>query len=764
MLSIAAVMVCVGTALYWGLRDDAGEVANGLTEAHTSFGAAPAPEPVSAASTAGPSSDVALVETDELQQSFAVQVDDAGGGPVPGATVQVQRFRPHFVRVTETDDSGHAEASAPMGPFMVLVSAEGYLSETRGLAGHEDQHFKLIPAARVEGQVVDAQGRGVAIKVRLGSPRAESTTSGEDGRFVFESVRPGRYRPYVKEAQRLGEARPIVVTPGASITGVRIQLEAASAILVELKYDGGAPCPDPWLDLTRRPGTMSTDYGTSIEAVERAEAIEAGTPSALGLTEGELRAPGSALCEGLRPGRYGVKTRCQADEEGIPRSELQLRRGQLVRLAFRHPRTGRIDGRVVDAQGHPFKDATLRARGAAGEVAMTPPRYDGSFAFVLPPGSYQVWAEGGVRSPAKGPEQTVEVQTDGITQVEFTLNRLAELRVVVRRPDGKSAGESIRVDVQGPSEQSTWTTRQGRADFRLESGRYHVTASEADHKVEVQVDLPPEGAEIGLVLEDLLPKCAGVVVDAEGAPVADARVLTAFDQTSRGLSEDERRWLAGGDHADKTKVSTDLAGHFEVRVAHRARRWLWARAAKGVGRGVCEGTAVTIRLAPATGRLTVRGGDPGASVHVVQTDGAFVSLQSLDPRGTIELEDLPAGDYAAVLVLDERTGFAEGSLREGEHLTLELSQGPIGPLTGTLQGPDGAPLPGEHLFMSDPIGAALGRNVLISRSDAQGRFSADPAPRWPVHLRVPGAKHCVPPTRWVPGDGPLKLRMAACVR
>ncbi|CAN0576070.1 unnamed protein product, partial [Laminaria digitata] len=132
--------------------------------------------------------------------TFAVQVDDAGGGPVPGATVKVTRFQPHFVRVTETDDRGHAEVSAPKGHFLLLVSAEGYAGESRGLVSPKDQRFELMPASQIAGQVVNAQGQGVATHVRLCPSCGPHTVSADDGHFVFESVRPGRYRPYVQEA------------------------------------------------------------------------------------------------------------------------------------------------------------------------------------------------------------------------------------------------------------------------------------------------------------------------------------------------------------------------------------------------------------------------------------------------------------------------------------------------------------------------------------------------------------------------------------
>lgn len=95
--------------------------------------------------------------------------------------------------------------------------------------------------------------------------------------------------------------------PVASLTGLRLAVYPAAAVLAQLSYEDGAPCPEPWLH-------VGDVIGSGFDARQSAESIETKTPSSTGLTAEELRRPEVAFVKHLRPGRYEIRTSCARHE------------------------------------------------------------------------------------------------------------------------------------------------------------------------------------------------------------------------------------------------------------------------------------------------------------------------------------------------------------------------------------------------------------------------------------------------------------------
>lgn len=698
--------------------------------------------------------------------TIQVQVDDVGGGPIPGATVVASRISPYWTHTATTDARGRAEVEVPAARFYVRAEAEGYAPRGVHLElAPRDVHLKLTPAGRIAGWVVGADGRGLAAHVSLDPGRALHVDADADGHFVFATVHPGRFRPYATARGLRGEADPIAVTPGSTHEDLRIELLPTSAVLVDLAYEDGAPCPDPWLSVDRQPDhTVSAIVGAHDIIAYADEVAKNGEPPLHGLTQDDLRTPGRALAIGLPAGRYTLSTRCTTDEDGIDRPELQLGRGELRRLAFRHPRTGRIEGKVTFAGGESPRQGLVKAEGEAGASGLDVLDREGRFGLALAPGRYVLRAEATGAHEGESQPATVLVRPADVARVDLIVEPYAELRVKVEGPEGRPIrGAKVRAS----GDKWAWkdTDAEGWARLHLPPGRYEVGAKQGSGEANARVDLSAPGAELTLVIEqEEQPRCEGVVIDAEGRPVADARVVLTIDGDLDGIRSHTRAWLSGGGRPDPASAITDLEGHFELPIDHPNHKRLWARAAAGLGRGLCQEGPTTVRLMPTAGRLIVTGGVDGAMVHTIQLDGPFFASKPLRRDGSAAFEGLPPGTYAAVLEHAEQIGYAQGELRDQGPLTLRLERSPrppAEPVPGVLLGRDAAPIANEYLFAIDPVGDALGRSTRVSLTDEAGRFVVEPRPHWPVMLRLRTHEGCLD-HRLRPNDGPLELRMKAC--
>lgn len=149
----------------------------------------------------------------------------SGGSPLEGATVEyawtdfgnaIGHFWTECDRI-ETDVRGQTSLLCGIDRVDVVVSKEGLSTERRWLERAGVLDVELVPEARIEGRVVDGEGKPVAgayveawgmrAAGDLDRPIAAATTE-EDGGYAFRGLVPGRR--YVLSAQsqeRLSEHR-----------------------------------------------------------------------------------------------------------------------------------------------------------------------------------------------------------------------------------------------------------------------------------------------------------------------------------------------------------------------------------------------------------------------------------------------------------------------------------------------------------------------------------------------------------------------------
>ncbi len=212
-----------------------------------------------------------------------VEVREAGTG-VPGATVTVTSSSPLATPLSKTTSAGGSVRFE--GVLRGIVSAQAVLGTRRGRSGGVLGAGATLPLmvtledlGTVEGTVWQAGGQAAAAGVRVllltpfGTLKADATT-GEDGRFLFESIVPGTYRLEARvdgrlrafsdgllvaagatvtrnlELIRTGPVRGVVRDAGAGVGGAELKLQSQSVLGGELR---AASAPDGTYELADVP-------------------------------------------------------------------------------------------------------------------------------------------------------------------------------------------------------------------------------------------------------------------------------------------------------------------------------------------------------------------------------------------------------------------------------------------------------------------------------------------------------------------------------
>jgi len=140
------------------------------------------------------------------------------------------------------------------GDYSVSFEADGYIAVTRRVirvaTGTVKVNVELLPSAAVRGRVLDDEGRpaaDVAVEIyRFRGGRPSSVTTDRDGHFALTKIEPGVYaiaaRPGAKPKEGTvlspvwfpsftdrAQAEPIIVRPGAELSGFEIRLRRVAA-------------------------------------------------------------------------------------------------------------------------------------------------------------------------------------------------------------------------------------------------------------------------------------------------------------------------------------------------------------------------------------------------------------------------------------------------------------------------------------------------------------------------------------------------------
>ena len=582
----------------------------------------------------------------------------------------------------------------------------------------------------LEGQVLDGQDEPVGgALVRLSSNPSRTATSDRDGSFSFDKLVPRAYWLSARRGDEVGG--PVMHTLRAASDPVIIRLARGASIDVTVVAAGaGTPIAGATVSLRGDDSLSATTDATGIARLRGVAASPfisvAARASGYALGQNILQVPDS-------PGTV-VKTR------------IELRRG------------AEVSGVVVDDGGKPVAGARVWELDVSqlfeladeDDQATT----DAKGRFTLPAiaaGTYRFQATHPRHAPGSSEPRAVD-GTQPIAGVRIELGRGARLAGrVVDTGGAPVAWATVRV---GPRESgsvmtSGFATRQAVADdkgaFELaglprEAVRALATSEEASSQA-VEVDLAGKAEVRDLVLRlDVAGRIEGVVVDAAGQPVAEARVTAYPDIFAGGKLEDLAlrgpavegtdgdgrfafRGLAAGDYRLQASRSAANPNPFSRRTVKAATGATGVRLVIEQDGGIRGRVQFDDGSAPPLFTVAVGFSPP---LPVGGEDGAF-ELPGVAP-GKHDLI-VRGPDFSQATVRD--VAVESGRVRDVG--VIEVKRGRA--VSGRVLGPSGAPVAGATVVLGQQIigdGRALSTSALESfgdqmglrqtKSDGQGRY------------------------------------------
>jgi protocatechuate 3,4-dioxygenase beta subunit len=609
---------------------------------------------------------------------FGTVTDASGGAPVAGARLS----QPGLYEDVETDGKGAYELCIwPHIAYGLRVDATGYASvvdEAVTTEGRNRRDFNLVPEGTLDGRVVQLESGDPVpyalveldsrFSTQRGSPTAFAVCDGE-GRFHFAGLGPGRYSARALDAGARTFDPVVVAVEAAKVAPpLTLRVESASRLRGVVVADG-------------KP-VGGVRLGGAIVGTRRT------ADSAISNARGEFvieRAPRGVLK--LTAWQHRVVTPLT----------VKVDRAELADLRVEIASQSRISG-MVKRHGKPC--AGTRVAPGEGRLGTFTDR-QGKFELRgLAAGTYKLSAESGPDGAAG--------ESAGITLGEGEQREGVEIDLV---DAGSAAGEvvdqggaplpNLEITVGDARHgNSALSDAQGRFIVgALPAGRFEVRVSEL-HGVEdlPWASAPPPPVQIAdrdahvtglhLAVKYERVALAGRVVDPEGRPVADARVvarpgsapqhslLDDFYGRASATSGVDGRWRIGelrsgayrlvATGSDGGEASADAdAGREDVRIVldhggtirghlvgfHGVPEVSAQREVARVARGVAGGDGFVFeRLAPGT--YTVTASSPGeqGSGRVEVIAGKTVELE-LRSAGSATLRgrvvDLDGGAPAA---------------------------------------------------------------------------------------------------------------------
>lgn len=687
------------------------------------------------------------------------RVLDAGGGPIPGATVRALFYSrlgtqdaPPESAVFEAiaDESGAYSLQLPAGRQSLTAEASGYTTgrEYLDLASNTSQDFRLEPAARISGRVLARSDRAPiagAEVVAEASERqpdgfVEPVTTDEQGAFRFTTLRAGSYRLRARKGPLVGA------------------LEQPLAISVVAPHDGAEVLVEVGLVLS---GTVKDKQGKGVAEARVSVYPERAMGRALRPSTGTTDPEGRYRVEGLQPGRlrWGVSVTGYPGASGA----VTLEADQTLDITLEDGVI--VKGVVLTSAGQPAAGADLEAqvRPASRDAMFT-----GDRAKADAQGRFEMkrLGAGELTLSARFEQETASLGPETITAgaaKELTIKLAAGARVsgTLTWEDGPPApGIKIRGTGRGggrleleaitdegghftvgpfppgeasvvaipPGERISWSSRARpeQADLKLAAG---------EHKADVKLVVPRRNGHI-----------KGVVLAPNGKAL-DGAVVRA------GVELDGRAW---GGRDGRTTTAPD--GTFAIENLPKGTYTLWAAhgdLAETERTGVSVG-ATDVKLVLATGATISgvavdRAGKPLRSVKVsahLHRVGESESLRLRqaagydnvpkavgDPVGAFRLERLGAGTYDLVGQAPDGTiarvtgvTVKAGEHKQGVRLVAEGAITVTGKIT---EYESGQPLAGVSVRARSPVSSEPGAQAT---TDAAGVFTLPNVAKMPAVL------------------------------
>lgn len=597
--------------------------------------------------------------------------------------------------------------------------------------------FEVDPDGRLllEGQVLDEQDRPVAgAEVRISSSPARTTKTDSDGSFSFDKLLGRTYGLTARAGDKIGRTTTkVTATPEPAI----IRLKQGVTVTVHV--------------------TDAADHKPIAGARVMRSDVED--------DEVKTGADGKAVLRGFDEGWMGVTA--VADGYGPSTSNRRLGGDKQTTIDLALSRGAAVSGRVVDEKGAAVAGVRVWAmeaanawEGGAGERLAVTTDKEGAFRIpALAAGSYLLFAKDEVHAPAV----TAPLQVSGdspTTGVTIVMKDAAVLAgVVVAGGDGGAAeGKPVpyaTVKIASKRWSADMTYRQAAAD---DQGRFEIKGlprqalrlraegeEASSAAVDVDLEATPVRRDLRLVL-DVTGSIAGIVVDDNGEPIAEATV--------HGFPDFLAGEIADGDFvmASNGTATTDGGGRFVLRGLEKGKYRVWGsrdgggRRRRGGRDGVKAQTGdQDVRVVLPTpggikGKVELEDGEP-PELAIVSSDWEH-RVTTRD--GNFELDDLLPGKYDVRVSGQDFAEKIKGDVevtagKVTDTGTLTLRRGRT--FSGKVVDPNGAPVQnarvvfGKMLFGdgkqtgADDTEGASAMGMKMGFTNAAGEFTLKGAPR-----------------------------------
>jgi protocatechuate 3,4-dioxygenase beta subunit len=657
-------------------------------------------------------------------------VVDVNGGPIADAIVMAgPRARPELVSgFARTADDGRFVLWTRPGMIEVRASADGYgdgaqvaiapgafvevlLTPESVLAGTVVEAGSHAPVAGAEVEVAD-QGDDARPSAMVGS-----TVTDAAGHFRITRLPPGRYRPSAHRAGARGEiAAAVRVGLGETVDGLEIPLLAMPGVhgRIVLAAHGDRPCPDGFVRLR-------SDAGYDLDA--------AADPN------------GEVAIDAIWPGTYEVIVFCAGHDPIWTPDALRIGTTDLRDVRWvAGADGGTIAGHVRTRSGAPVAGATLIATATRTGFGTT----DATGAFTIGDLAPATYALSTLILEAHAPPapRSVDVRAGTTATVDLVVDDGGTIAGKVVDGTGapvRAATVRARTSLGAPS---TLTADDGTFTLRgVTAGAARVTAAIAGRTLHGPAAAAEPGAmvtvtdgqttTVTLVVIDQRGAITGEVVDAHGAPVADAIVTAAAEAVITSGDDIDP------DSAARRPVVTAVDGAFTIAGLELGAYTVRATR-RGGGVAVAAHVAVGSHAHLAMGAAGVLGG-------TVTLDGQPVALCSIaiagrttqvvrsdrfaSPDGHFEIGELPPDTYAIDVTAAGARGTAQATLPVGQDRTdLQIALASTLTVRGrVIEAISGAPVAGIEVSLA-PVDAAPELAMVhpggVATTGPDGRFEA----------------------------------------
>jgi protocatechuate 3,4-dioxygenase beta subunit len=685
---------------------------------------------------------------------FTGEVFDVGGGPIAGAKALLRTVRDFrgpgdqmVVYQATSDDKGIFKVRLASGEHSLMLRAEGYapVQDWIALSTAQTRRYKLNPAARLAGRVLERDGRkpvpGASVWLRI--DRLESyvdreTTTNEDGAFSFDDLSAAGYLVMARADRRIGLSRTVSVGVAQAVTDVEVLVENGRAIRgMVVGGDGqgvegvrvtASRADPPW----ERPVFVKSGSGGkfAVEGLLPAKYRVSGWMEGKSTAKAENAQVTSKDVEGLRLA-LGTSTIVRGqvvdgDGKGVPEADVAA-----VVDATQPERSTRVDRTSTDAAGKfeltrliPGK-LTLTARHEVGVGKWGPAELPSENAPII------------VKLAAAGAVSGVVKYEDGKPAPRaMVFAQPLDMNVMYGPPQQATTGEDGRFRLGGLEPRGYWIVARRSDNFMSGTprSRQEVTLATGEEKSGLELQLPAGGKRI-----------AGRVLSAEGKPVGGAMVSAGMEREGFAFRQPVREGMFPG---GGSQAISDAEGAFAFEDLQEGKYTLWAADsvhADGEVKGVSTGTGdVAIKLqggASVAGVVQTRDGKPVADYSIAAMPGGqagaspdqrmrnqmqarmwSASVQVHDPSGAFSIERLAAGAYElTVTTADNQAGVLAIDLGAGQKkagLTVLIES--AAKLAGRVLDLDsGTPLEGVSVYLA----SATNRQQATSGKD--GSFTIE---------------------------------------